>query len=380
MSTKVAVVIPTYKEELNPLEQISLERCRKVLGKYPLIFFAPEGKIFPYFKPGDMIVHFPPQYFQSIETYSRLMMSSFFYEAFADFDYILIYQLDAFVFYDALEEFCSLGYDYIGAPWPYYAWRNFVYDKTPRVGNGGFSLRNAKTCREIVSAFAASQFKYALEDAVEDSFFAMCGVLNSEIFKVAPVEVARAFSMEWYPDRAVKRLGNALPFGCHSWNKFGADFYVQIFAQLGYDLRPFRAQMKNEDYDDKTAVLLEEAAANRLIRRTERGQSIVHYLPTKRFASVRVLRDSDSMKILSRLMWEENSLAEKIFIYAEEDWRNLLRDVERESLPHLVITLKYDEELISYIEDKGLSYGEHVISFRREYVKCCEKIFHNLGK
>jgi len=44
------------------------------------------------------------------------MMSPAFYDAFKAFDYILIYQLDAFVFRDELEYFCSLGYDYIGAP------------------------------------------------------------------------------------------------------------------------------------------------------------------------------------------------------------------------------------------------------------------------
>lgn len=44
---KIAVVIPTYKTELNPLEKISLDRCRKVFGRYPLIFVVPEGKKFP---------------------------------------------------------------------------------------------------------------------------------------------------------------------------------------------------------------------------------------------------------------------------------------------------------------------------------------------
>ena len=91
MSAKVAVVIPIYKEELNDLEKISLAQVRKVLKNYPLIFVAPEGKNFPYLQPGDMLVQFHPQYFQSVETYSRLLLSPMFYEPFLVFDYILLY-------------------------------------------------------------------------------------------------------------------------------------------------------------------------------------------------------------------------------------------------------------------------------------------------
>ena len=108
MSTKVAVVVPVYRE-LNELEKISLAQCRKVLSRYPLIFVAPEGKTFSCFESGDMVAYCPARYFQSTKTYSELLMSPQFYETFAGFDYMLIYQTDAFVFYDALEEFCALG-------------------------------------------------------------------------------------------------------------------------------------------------------------------------------------------------------------------------------------------------------------------------------
>ncbi len=380
-SIKAAVVIPIYKAELNPLEEISLDRCRKVLGRYPLIFVAPEGKNFSYVAPNESVVQFPPQHFQSVASYSRLMLSPDFYETFADFDYILIHQLDAFVFYDALEIFCRLGYDYIGAPWPRYVWRNPLCNgKTPRVGNGGFSLRNVRAFHEILSIFGLFQpLRYVIEDSVEDGFFATCGMLNTDKFHVAPVEVAEKFSMEWYPDRAVKKLGDSLPFGCHNWHRFGADFYVEIFAQLGYDLRPFRARMLNNDRDFQTRFALEILATRRLIRRIERGQSISRYLPTKNFASVRVVRSSDTLKILSRLLWED-VFAEKIFIRDAADTEALLYDMRRENLPHLLIATKYDAEFVAELERRGLVYGEHVISFRREYLRRCEELFHSLGK
>ena len=130
LSVNVAVVIPIYKEKLDDLEKISLAQCRKVLKNYPIIFVAPEGKNFSYLEPGDMVIQFHPQFFQSVKSYSNLLMLPMFYEPFLSFDYMLIYQLDAFVFYDALEEFCQLSYDYIGAPWPYYAWQGSRHPKT----------------------------------------------------------------------------------------------------------------------------------------------------------------------------------------------------------------------------------------------------------
>jgi hypothetical protein len=38
---KVAIVIPIYKSQLNPEEEISLLQCMKVLGKHPIRFVAP---------------------------------------------------------------------------------------------------------------------------------------------------------------------------------------------------------------------------------------------------------------------------------------------------------------------------------------------------
>ena len=380
-STKVAVVIPVYREEINELEKISLDRCRKILGRYPFVFVAPEGKNFSYFESGDMIANFPAEYFQSTQTYSLLLMSPQFYETFSDFDYILIYQLDAFVFYDALEDFCSLGYDYIGAPWPRHAWQGKRYPKTPRVGNGGFSLRKVKECHKLVANVDSSFPGWQKIDArwVEDSLFASYSMAFEYDFKIAPVSVAELFAMDYFPDRHVKKIGG-LPFGCHNWTKFYTDFYVELFRRFGYDLQPFREEMRNENYQKQTFIQLTNLAMKRLNRRIERGQQLLRYLPTKKFASIRVIRSFVALKILSQLLTDENSLTDKIFIYDEENWTDLLNDVTREKLPHLVIVADYDMSLIKAVENRGLRYGEHVISFRQEYLKRCEELFHGLGR
>jgi len=380
LPTKAAVVIPIYKEEIDEFEKISLTQCRKVLGHYPLVFVAPEGKKFSYLEPGDMLVQFRPQYFQSTQTYSQLLMSPFFYEPFLVFDYMLIYQLDAFVFYDALEEFCRLGYDYIGAFLPYHAWHIFRDKKTPRVGNGGFSLRKVKACHRLLSeAVHWSNIKNVRENCPEDAFFAMCGVAEEINFNVAPVEVAKLFAMDYYPAHHVKKLGNELPFGCHDWTKHSADFYVELLAKFGYDLRPLRSQMRTDDYEFFLPQSLEMIAKERLIRDLDRKKSLLQYLPTKNFASVRVIRDFGEMKILTKLLLEENFLADKIFIYDKKNPDDLI--LTRETLPHLIIALKYDDTLLlEEIEQKGFNYGEHCILFQHEYMKFQEKLFHNLGR
>ena len=382
MSANVAVVIPNHKEELNDLEKVSLAQVRKVLKNYPLIFAGPEGINFSYLEPGDMVVQFHPQHFQSVKTYSNLLLTPMFYEPFLDFDYILIYQLDAFVFYDALEEFCRLCYDYIGAPWPYYAWHGVKLKRTPRVGNGGFCLRKVKACHKLLSeAVHWANFGNICKNYYEDAFFAICGVAEELNFNVAPVEVANLFAMDYYPDRHVKKLSYKLPFGCHDWTKYSADFYVELFAKFGYDLRPFRDQMKTNDYEIQRPLSLIEMAMKRLIRDLDLKKSLLQYLPTKSFASVRVIRAFAEMKILSRLLVDENFLTDKIFIYDKKNSNDLIRDLTREPLPHLIIALKYDDTpLLKEIEQKGLNYGEHFILFQHEYMKSQEKLFHNLGR
>ena len=212
------------------------------------------------------------------------------------------------------------------------------------------------------------------DNTFEDAFFAISGAKDDVDFKVAPVEIANAFLMEHYPDRHLKKFGNKLPFGCHAWTKLSADFYVNIFARLGYDLRPFRAQMQTNDYEYFLPRSLELATMKRLIRDLDNKKSLLQYLPIKKFASIRVIRSPAAIKILSRLLAEENSIADKIFICDKKFSRDLISDVTRADLPHLVIATDYDKPLIEALE------GKNVVSFQREYMKFQEKLFHSLGK
>ncbi|MEY2895396.1 MAG: hypothetical protein RIS42_1115, partial [Bacteroidota bacterium] len=102
---KVAVVIPLYQTKLNPQEEVSLRQCVRILGKHPIIIVAPESLDLSFLSPFGITpktIRFKDEYFKSTKTYNKLLTSTVFYEAFANYEYILIYQLDAYVFEDNL--------------------------------------------------------------------------------------------------------------------------------------------------------------------------------------------------------------------------------------------------------------------------------------
>ena len=98
---------------------MSLAQCIKVLANYPIFFIVPDNmqkKDYPTLS-GVRFQRVPKEWMTSIAAYNQMMLMQGFYELFEKYTYILIYQLDAFVFSDQLSEMCKYGYDYIGAPW-----------------------------------------------------------------------------------------------------------------------------------------------------------------------------------------------------------------------------------------------------------------------
>ncbi|RYE13465.1 MAG: hypothetical protein EOP45_21145 [Sphingobacteriaceae bacterium] len=121
---KVIVVIPIYNKILKAHEEISLKQCFKILKKHPITFVcAPELDVQPYLdiakKEGKQvnIETFESNYFKDIPGYNKLMLSQKFYNRFLDYKHMLLYQTDAYVFRDELDDWCDLNYDYIGSPW-----------------------------------------------------------------------------------------------------------------------------------------------------------------------------------------------------------------------------------------------------------------------
>lgn len=238
--TPVKVVVPIYRTTLSACERISLEQVCRVLQGYPLVFVKPESldlsaiqKEFPLFGTES----FADEYFRGIEGYNRLMLSPGFYRRFADADYVLICQLDAYIFRDELAAWCAKGYDYVGAPWlvrPLYKhplmklfrhlWRDARTKATDfKVGNGGLSLRRVAKHIEATERLETAIADYLSHPGKhfynEDVFFSIEVNRHGMDFKYPDYMEALQFSFDKYPALCYELNGGKLPFGCHSWYK-----------------------------------------------------------------------------------------------------------------------------------------------------------------
>lgn len=243
MSNLVAVVIPIYKKKPGSTELMSLKQCLSVLKDYPIIFLGAEN--FDAAVYSDLCGNIPFKmatfdefYFDSIAGYNQLMLSPGFYKRFLNYKFILIYQLDAYVFKDELTYWCNQNYDFIGAPHiphenqatgiqflrgysKFISFVNRVFKtkhQISNVGNGGFSLRKTKTCYWLLKILKGKVKAWGTHN--EDGFFKYWGNVFYPLFKLPADEVALRFSVEESPAQSLKKLNGQLPFGCHAFEKY----------------------------------------------------------------------------------------------------------------------------------------------------------------
>ena len=265
MNNLICITIPIYKQRPSMVELESFKQCFNVLHNYPIYIVTHHGLKLEEYIPNTAtnihITYFDKFYFSSIDAYSELLRNHFFYSSFKKYKYILIYQLDAWVFKDELQKWCNKGYDYIGAPW----FEDYgSYEKGNRlwrVGNGGLSLRKVKkfmelthpkkkikTFREILkeeyngikslpicvarafgyrNTIGYFQNYYNSKKLAEDVYFSieMQQYENMKLYVPSPVE-ACAFAFERSPRYLYEQNAHILPFGCHAWEKYDKAFWL----------------------------------------------------------------------------------------------------------------------------------------------------------
>lgn len=233
----IAIVIPIYKKTHTIFENISFKQVNRVLKNYDLYCVLPKTLSF---RDIDLEINsknvkrFDDYYFQSVETYSELCLSEELYQGFISYDYILIYQLDAFVFYDNLSEYADMNYDYIGAPLVSYTWEEY------HVGNGGLSLRKVDSTLRVVRDFnkiASTRKKEDLFKRYEDLYFGYCGFRNDVDYRVPDIDIAAGFAVQDDSCGAYRRMAEkGLPFGVHRWKEDNYVFWKPIMERYGYCL------------------------------------------------------------------------------------------------------------------------------------------------
>jgi hypothetical protein len=266
MKKLVAIAIPlSNREGFNGGEKMSLKHLNHFLGEYDRYFIAPPH-LSVTLQEGIKLKVFEPHFFGSVDAHRRLLFSKQFYKAFAEYEFLLIYHLDALVFSNELEYWCNQGFDYIAPPWithkdaPYAGMPEFEN----KVGNGGFSLRridsflkvlksrrlwqspnarllnifqsNIKTPYKLKAAIKALHLfipqlnginnELDAYKAPEDHFWANRATYYSPDFKIASVSEALPFAFECVPRYCYDITHNTLPFGCHAWERYDKAFWL----------------------------------------------------------------------------------------------------------------------------------------------------------
>ncbi len=277
---KCCIVVPIINIELADSELIAINSLNKLNGVFRIYFI---GSLDSYSANLEWIqvnltrfeirfIEFDSKYFESLTSYSNLLMSSNFYRRFSAYDYLLIFQTDALIIRGNLTEFISIGKTFIGAPW---------IDKNRQtkkllIGNGGLSLRKIKDFIEITSLnsifppqwwfnFPKQRFfrwvvvgilysLFYVLDLVSKKFgrslfFDLCRLLSkAEDVSFAEwlaqhqsdmptLEEAVDFSFETNP-RGCYELNNfTLPFGCHAWERYDLQFWETHLSELNIGIK-----------------------------------------------------------------------------------------------------------------------------------------------
>ena len=235
----VAILIPVYRRELTSNEKESLGQCMKVLGNYPVFLVKPDGLSVEQITgeyPALKVCSFPDTYFTGTDSYNRLLISTAFYRPFLPYEYVLIYQLDAYVFKDELPYWCSQGLDYVGAP----TIHKEEFDALPAtekeefaqalsshrlVFNGGLSLRRVAGMMRYLRIYNTF---YPGWKGNEDMLFSLEATRLKPMkffIKLPTWEQALRFSFEKSPAASYELTGHLLPFGCHAWERYDPEFW-----------------------------------------------------------------------------------------------------------------------------------------------------------
>ncbi len=278
---KCVIAIPVYRVPLE-MERKSFRQCLKVLANYDIAIVTHSGVDLAAFndmaaeyKKPVKVELFDAHYFAGISGYNSLCMDKAFYERFVDsYEYMLIYQLDAWTFGDQLQDWCDKGYDYVGSPFFFYDADKHLTTSFVGVGNGGLSLRRLQYCIDVLNLprhlpyltpaalFKRCSFAYrhlgwpawktllriakysfvslgwhntlswlirnANEDYVLSHYAQNSWFLSPNL--PSPEEAAR-FSFEVNPSFLYDFNGKVLPFGCHAFEKYEYETFWKNFIE-----------------------------------------------------------------------------------------------------------------------------------------------------
>lgn len=278
-SSKMCVVIPHHRDSLRKTEEASfIKICNKLSLKYDTFLMLPQNVISGFVEKYNYIIQrynvkiitLYENEFSSYKKYNIYLCSKNFYNYFVSYEYMLLYQLDAWVLEGEIEQFLELNYDYIGAPI-----FKHNYKKAPEVivggGNGGVTLRKISTALDVLNSnvfFSAKKYfskigydyniykhpiKYLFKKYFsyfvyfntkgslwpfaiqEDVFWSVVVPSIFDSFKVPDLKTSSQFSFDSYPT-IVHKYSECLPLFFHAWEKNNDGFFEELYLNQDNDL------------------------------------------------------------------------------------------------------------------------------------------------
>ena len=266
---RVAIMVPLPSPELGPDDEISMRHLRAHLDHYDKFLLVPRGMTVN--MPDFQVIQLDHKHFGSAANHNRMLYLPEFWEHFHDYEFVLMYHLDALVFSDQLNEWCDKGYDFIGAPFIHCEDSPWV--KIERVGNGGFALyRVPSVLRVLWNRYQQRPTKYfedrhwkwielqkkvlkplraavpqwlrgTLTDPLRNTVKRFDHIEANELgndgfwadeakryypeFKVAPLDDGLRFAFEVAPRTCLERNNGNMPFGCHAWARYDRGFWEE---------------------------------------------------------------------------------------------------------------------------------------------------------
>jgi uncharacterized protein DUF5672 len=277
---RVAVLIPvSARTEMTADEEVSMRHLLHHLGHYDKYLIAPPGADFRW--EGFEVVRFSGRFFGSAFANDQLYYRPEFYRRFANYEYIMIYHLDALVFSDDLLQWCETGIDYIGPPWIHCSDAPWV--KEPKVGNGGFTLIKIESAlkvlhnryrvqpgkywkeklapawkalqpiveplRRLASKYLGARVSRFIDQRVENLNKMGVDKLANDLFwgfeaekylpelRVADWRTGLRFAFEVGPKVCFELNQHKLPFGCHAWARYDRGFWEPYLLKEGAERR-----------------------------------------------------------------------------------------------------------------------------------------------
>lgn len=256
---KLCVIIPVHRPHPSADELISLRAAHEQLSGYSCYLIFPDGmdtndyiKVFPSLKLNPVNT----KWLSSVQQYNKLKLNLDFYRSFSRYQYMLTYELDAYIFSADFESVGAFDVDFIGAPFFEGYWEAKPGAKLVAGCNSGFSIRNISSCIAVLQSMHQLKFKwwlwklflshssklriwlnnvtgkkYELYLSGTFAFHFADFHLNEDVawsevvprlfpqFKVADPMTALKFSFEYNLEDSLKLNNDKLSLGCHAWGK-----------------------------------------------------------------------------------------------------------------------------------------------------------------